>query len=168
MNILRPVLKTKQGYQFVVVMTDCYLQLTKEISTSKTNDVTVACIFQEHCVANYGILSQTPTEHGPQFPSKLFVALCTSSRVNNVSITKYNSQINVWAEYFNSTLILRLYQYVPDHQTEGHTYLVSLNYGYNIQILRSIRITSFSVALTVNLPGPVHRATKTRQRSFRR
>lgn len=57
MDILGPLPRTKQGNQSVVVMTDRYAKLTSAIPTSKTNGNTVAYIFLEHCMENYGIKS---------------------------------------------------------------------------------------------------------------
>lgn len=64
MDTLGLLSKAKQGNQFVVVMIDQYTKLKKAIPTSKTKSMTVAPIFLEHWVANFGIYSKTLTDHG--------------------------------------------------------------------------------------------------------
>lgn len=67
MNILGRTPNTKQSNQFVVLMIDGYLKLTMAILTTKSNTATVARIFIEHWVANYGIPSKLLTDNIPPF-----------------------------------------------------------------------------------------------------
>lgn len=62
-------MKTKLGNQFVLKIKNRYTKLKKVIWTSKTDASTVAHIFHEHCVENYGILSKLFTENSPPFVS---------------------------------------------------------------------------------------------------
>lgn len=48
MDILGPLPKTKQGSQFVVVMSDGHTKLAKSVPTMKTNSTAVAGIFLKH------------------------------------------------------------------------------------------------------------------------
>lgn len=57
-DILEPVPKTKKGHQFVFVMTEGHIMLTKAIPTLKTNTGTASRIFLEHLAANFVFFGQ--------------------------------------------------------------------------------------------------------------
>lgn len=84
MNIFGPLPKTKQGSQFVVVITDRYTKRTKAIPTTK-NATTVARILLEHWVAYYAITSKLLTDNGSQIVSEIRVVMCGTLGVDNIS-----------------------------------------------------------------------------------
>lgn len=136
-------------------MTDRYTKLTKAIQTSKTNDTTVASIFLEHSVANYGIPFELLTKNGSQFVSKFFLAVCITLRVNYITNTEYYPQTNGQAERFNSTVISRLQHYVSVHQTHCDIFLLPLTYACNVHVYRPIKVFPCRFELTqtsVNRP----------------
>lgn len=112
--MLGPLPKAKQSNQISVVMTDRYTKLAKAITTTKRNAATVAGIFLEYLVANYGIPSKILTDNGPQFVSKLFLAVCNTFRVINISTSEYCPQTNGQADRFKSTVISQLHHYVSE------------------------------------------------------
>lgn len=67
--------------------------------------------------------------------------------MNHIATTEYQQQTNHQAKCFNSTLILRLRQYVSGHQMDWETYLLPLTYTYNVKVHRSMKISPFSLAL---------------------
>lgn len=89
MDIRRPLLKSRQGNQFVVMTTDGYTKLTNVIRTTKTRINNVSRSVLGHLVANYDILSKLLTENSPQFVSEIFVAVCSTLEVNNIPTTEY-------------------------------------------------------------------------------
>lgn len=85
MGILERLSKTKQANLFAFVMTDRFSKLTKAIPSTKNIATTVAHIFAEHWVANYGIPSKFPAEYNTQFVPTFFVAVCGIVGVNNIT-----------------------------------------------------------------------------------
>lgn len=75
-DILELLPRTKIGNQFVVVMTNRFSKLTEAIWTTKTTATTVATIFINDWVANYGIPSKIMTDNSPQLTSKFFQEIC--------------------------------------------------------------------------------------------
>lgn len=101
-----------------------------------------AHIFLVYQVSNYAMPYRLLTDNDPQFRLKCFVALCSTLGDNNISTTEYHLQTKCQVERFNSTLMTRLRHYVFEDQTDEDTYLLPLTYAYNIQVDRSIRVSS--------------------------
>lgn len=109
---MKPLPKTKQGNQFLVVMMDGYEKLTNTISTTKSNSTTVAGIFLEYWVANYRISSTLPIDNRHRFASQLYVAVRRTLVMKNITTTEHHTQTNVQAKRLYSTLTLQLRVYV--------------------------------------------------------
>ena len=154
MDILGPLPKTKQGNQFVVVLTDRYSKLTRAIPTGKTTATTVATIFVDHWVIPYGIPNYVLTDNGPQFVAKFFASVCLALGVKHVTTTAYHPRTNGQTERFNRTIVTRLRHYVGEHQDDWDLYVQLLTYAYNAQVHRSTRTTPYSLVLTRHPPGP--------------
>lgn len=142
-------------------MADRYTKLTKAIPNSKTNATTIARIFLEKWVANYGILSKLLSDNGPKFAEKFFMEVCSTLGVDNIPITQYQRPTNSQAEHFHSTLISRLLRYASEHYTGWDTYLLQPMHAYNVQVYRSITVSPFSLALTKTTPWTDHCRIKT-------
>lgn len=65
MYILGLLLKTKQGSQFLVVMTDRYIKLAKAVTTTKRNTTTAARVSLKDWLAKYLTPSKVLTKNGP-------------------------------------------------------------------------------------------------------
>lgn len=110
----------------------------------KTSTTRVARSFYEHGVASYGIRSKLRTDSGFQFVVNFFVTVYSTLGGNNIKASYYHSQTNCRRERFNFTLISQLRHYVPDLQAGWDPLLSLLSYKYNIQVYRSINVSTFS------------------------
>lgn len=90
MNIPGPVPRTKEGNQLFVVMKDRYTKLTETTPTANTNATTVARSLPEHWVETFGMPSKLLTDNGPQSASEIFVVVCSTFVVNNITTTEYH------------------------------------------------------------------------------
>lgn len=97
--------KTRQGSQFVVVMTDRYTKQNKSTRTTATKVTTVVYHFLECWVVSYSITSQLLTNNGPQSLLKFFLAVCSTLELYNITTTEYQSQTNNQTELFSSAII---------------------------------------------------------------
>lgn len=104
-NILRPLPKTKQGNEFVVVMMDRYTKPNIAIPTTHINATTAACIFLDHFVENYGDHFRLLTDNGPHFLSKFVLAVFNTLRVNSTNTTEYSPETKDQTVPFSFTLI---------------------------------------------------------------
>lgn len=92
MDILRPLPRTKQAIQFVLVIMNRYTKPTKLIRTTERSASTTAFFCPEHWVASYRISSKMLTDHGPQFVSRCFVADCITFNVHSITTAAYHPQ----------------------------------------------------------------------------
>lgn len=77
-EVMSPYQNTNQGSQFLVVMTDLCTKLSNPILVSKSNATTVARIFLEHWVENFGILWRLLNDSVLEFVSKFFFAVSST------------------------------------------------------------------------------------------
>lgn len=115
-------------------MTDRYTKVMKAIATQKTNDTADASIVLEHCMAIIDVLSNLRTEKVPELESEIFVAVCRTVGMNNITIGEYHPRKNGKAERFNSTFMLRSCHYVLWNEWNGDLFLLSLAYAYNVHL----------------------------------
>lgn len=88
MAILGPIPKTKEGIQLLVVMTEKYKKLIRAVPVEKSSATTVARIILVHQVTNYSFPSKLLNDNGPQFVSKLFVAVGSTLGMIIITITE--------------------------------------------------------------------------------
>lgn len=94
--------KAKQVSQIVVLMTDCYSNLTKTITNTNRTAISVACFFLEPWLVYYGKPSKLLTDNGFQLVRTFFVRVCSCIRVISISTTEDHSESTVQLERFNS------------------------------------------------------------------
>lgn len=97
---VRPISKTVQGNQCIIVITDLYSKATRAVSTLKTRATHVVNLFVDHWFIPYGIPTYLQTNNGPQFVSMFFTTVCALLEVKNLTPTAYLSQLNVQTGQF--------------------------------------------------------------------
>lgn len=134
-------------------MTARYTDPVKLISGLRIVTDTLACLFLERCVANYGILSKVLNDGGPQFLWKFLLAVRSTPWVSDVTTTEYHLEINGQKHYFNSTQVSRIQQYVSEHQADWDGHLFPLAHAHNGQVKRPTKMYPFSFAIPRTPPG---------------
>lgn len=76
MDISGPLPRATTENQFIVVITDRFTKLTRDILSSETAVPEIAWIFLDHWVIPYKILGFFLAESGPQIVSNCFETLC--------------------------------------------------------------------------------------------
>lgn len=93
MNILGPLLKTKQGNQFFIIITNMYTKLTKVTQTKKQTPQTSIAPFRT-LSSQFWYLSKVLTDTGLKFECKFVMAVCSTFAVNNFITDEDVPQIN--------------------------------------------------------------------------
>lgn len=145
--------KTRRGIQFLIVITDCFSNLSKAIPTSQTSATIVAKEFVEHWISNYGIPGRVPTDNGQQLVSNFFKSVFAYFRIEALT-SEYHCQCNGQAERLNRTLVPVLRHYVAEHQEDLDSFVYPLTYTYNVQIHRSAKLSPFYLVLGRSPLGP--------------
>ena len=151
-DILGPLPKSKQGYSFILVITDRFSKLTQAVPLKaiKATDVSVALV--NEWLFKYGAPKRLLSDNGSQFVSDLFSRVCDMLRVHNACTMTYHPQTNGQTERFNRTLTAMLRCYVEDHPSDWSEYVRALTYAYNTAVHRGLEAAPFDLVLSRSPP----------------
>lgn len=90
-RIFRSLPHTVNGNQYVTIMTDSYLKLTRAMRTGKTSSSLVANVFFDSWAVPSDIPAYVVTDNGLQFTSKVFKTLCPMLSVKHLTTTASNA-----------------------------------------------------------------------------
>lgn len=105
---------------------DRFSNPTNAIPTAKITAKTVATIFLEPWVSNFGILTKFLTDRGPQITSEFFAGICTKFRVNAITTTEYHFQANGQVDRLNLPIFSRLRDNVAEHRKNWDVFALLL------------------------------------------
>ena len=147
-DILGPLPKSKDGYRFILVVTDRFTKLTHAFPLKRIKADDVALMLVNEWIFKYGAPKELVSENGSQFSSLLFQEVCKLLSVYNAFTATYHPQTNGQAERFNRSLTAMLRCYVEDHPTEWPKYVRALCYAYNTTVHETTGKAPFELALT--------------------
>lgn len=148
LDLPRPLSKTRQGNQYICLITDRYSKLMRAISTFKTSETHMADIFVDYWVVPFGIPTYLLMDNGPQFVGKFLTLVCGHLGVEHLTKTAYHPQTNDQAKRFNRTLVTSIRHSVANHQRDWDMYVHLLTYAYNKHVHRSTNASPYSVVLS--------------------
>lgn len=85
-----PFPKSKSGNKYVIVLTDKYKKLTRDIPVTAVALTGVATVLVDDWVRSYSILTYPVINNEPQLVSKLFAAGFECLRVKHLTKTAYS------------------------------------------------------------------------------
>lgn len=94
MDILGPLMQTKNEIVLMTVMRDRYLKMTRAVPNSKTTVTHVANVVFHHWVVPSGIRNHLLTDSSPQSVSKFFERICCFFGLKHVTTVPYRSHMN--------------------------------------------------------------------------
>ena len=125
-DVLGPLPKTKQGYQFILLIIDSSSKWSEAFTLCSQEAKEIANIFYNKFICRYGAPRVLVSDRGRNFMSKLLSALCEMVQIKRHHTSSYHPQTNATVERANSTLAKALTAYVSDHQTDWPDYLDSV------------------------------------------
>lgn len=132
----------KSTHYYLDIPIHKWIRDIKFTSVTLTN---AATDFVINLVIPYQIPAYFMTNNGRQLVSKFFAGVTVLLGVRNLTMTVYHTQTIGQVECFNWTIVVRLQQYVEEHQANGGRYVKLLMYAYNVQVRSSTDKTPFSV-----------------------
>lgn len=114
MDIPGTLPKTKKGNQYVVVVTERFYKMTREVPGSTKTAPHMAVIFLDCSKISYGIPCYILTDRGPQFVSRFVASVCSFLGVKSLTTMAYHHQTNGESERYNETFVTRLHHYVAE------------------------------------------------------
>jgi hypothetical protein len=125
-DILGPLPKTKEGYQYVLLTVDSFTKWT-EAHPLRTQDAKdTANVLYNEVFTRYGAPRTIVSDRGKNFMSKLVSALCEMFEVRKHHTTSYHPQTNAAVERANSTLAQTLRAYIEKDQMNWPSLLPSI------------------------------------------
>ena len=147
-DVLGPLPETKNGYKYVLVVTDRFSKLTQAIPIKNVDAYTCAVQFVQHWIFKYGPPARLLSDNGTNFLAKFFQEVCRTLGTANVFTTAYHPETNGQAERYNRTLLNMLRHYVGDHQDDWDRYTGPLSMAYNMSVHSSTGTTPFELVLS--------------------
>lgn len=142
MDILAGLPKTKQGYQYILLVTDS-LSHWSEALPMKTQEATeVAHLLYKEIFTRYGAPRTLVSDRGQNFMSNIVQILCKIFQVTRHVTSSYHPQSNVACERINSTLAQSLRAYCQKEQTHWDSVLPSILIAFRMS--PSTQSTGFS------------------------
>ena len=153
-DILGPLVRSRNGFRYLLVITDRFTKLTRTVPIRNMTALTIAKAFVENWVYPYGPPAYLLSDNGGQFASRYFQSICAILGVRNLFTTAYHPQTNGQAERFNRTILAGLRQYIAEHQRDWPEYVGPLTFAYNTQVHKTTGCTPFELVLS-RPPGPL-------------
>ena len=115
----------------VLVVTDHFTHCVKAYVTANQTAHTVAHVFINEYMANYGWPKKILTDQAKDFKGKVFKELCNQVLVKKVHMTPYHPQGNGQPERFNHTLLMMLGTLLLDSKKKWEDWVSNLTQAYN-------------------------------------
>ena len=141
LDILGPLPRTEQGYEYVMVMVD---QFTKWVEvaplTSQTAEETARAAV-ETFFSRFGYPFEIFTDQGRNFESRLFAGMCKMLHIHKARTTPYRPSANGQVERYNRTLMDAVRCYVGKDQANWAVYLSQIAGAMRSTVNRSTGFT---------------------------
>lgn len=116
---------------------------------------TLATVFFERWVNNFGIPTKVLIDNGPPFTSKFLATICTQQSVETITTTSYHPESNGQVKRFKQTVVSRLRYYVTGHRKDWDALVIPLTYACNAQDRKEAELLPFRLVLNRKPLGPV-------------
>jgi transposase InsO family protein len=117
-DILCSLPKTKEGYQYVLLIVDSFSKWTEAFPLKTQEATEIADILFREIICRYGAPDTIVSDRGRNFMSKLVSALCELFSITRHHTSSYHPQTNATVERTNSTLAQILRTYIDKDQKD--------------------------------------------------
>ena len=116
---------------YVLVVTNHFTRYTKAYVTTNQMTHTVAHVFINEYVVNYGWPEKILMDQAKDFEGKVFKELCDQALIKKLRMTPYHPQGNGQSERFNRTLLTMLGTLPLDSKKKCEDWVSNLTQAYN-------------------------------------
>ena len=134
----------------VLVITDHFTRYAQAYVTGNQQAATVAKIFIDKFVINYGYPERILTDQAQAFNGILYEALCREAKIKKIRMTPYHPQTNGQCERFNRTLMTMLGALPNDNKINWQDWVSTLVHAYNCT---TTRVTGLTAPISSCLEG---------------
>ena len=125
-DILCSLPKTKEGYQYVLLVVDSFSKWTEAFSLQTQEAKEIADILYNEIFTRFGAPRCIVSDRGKNFMSKLIKALCEYFQVKRTHTSSYHPETNSTVERANSTLAQAIRTYIDKDQMNWPALLPSI------------------------------------------
>ena len=154
-DILGELPTTKNGNEYILVVSDYYTKWTESFPMANMEAQTVARIIVDEVVSRFGVPNAIHSDQGSQFESNLFQEMCTLLGVKKTHTTPYHPQSDGMVERFNRTLTTMLSAFVNDNHTDWDEQLPYVMMAYRSSIHETTGFTPNSLMLGREVSTPL-------------
>ena len=154
-DILGPFPKTKEGYQYCLVIVDSFSKWCESFALKIQEATEVASILYNEIFTRFGAPRTIVSDRARNFMSKLVKALCEMFEVTRHYTSSYHPQTNATVERVNSTLSQTLRAYINKDQSNWPSLLPSVMMAFrSTPCTESTQFTPFHLLFgrEMNLP----------------
>jgi transposase InsO family protein len=124
--------KTKDGYHYVLLITDAFSKWVEGFPLKTMESSEVAKVLYSEIFCRYGACRTLVTDRAQNFMSKLVKELCKIFQVTKVETSSYHAQSDGLVERMNSSLISALRKYCTPDQQNWPSLLPSILMAYRM------------------------------------
>ena len=155
MDILGPLPKTKEGYQYCLVIIDSFSKWCGSFPLITQEATEIASVLYNEIFTRFGAPHTIVSDRGRNFMSKLVKALCEMFAITRHYTSSYHPQTNATVERVNSTLSQTLRAYINKDQSNWPSLLPSVMMAFrSAPCSESTQFTPFHLLFgrEMNLP----------------
>ena len=112
MDVCGPLVVSKKGNVYVLVITDCFSKYTEAYAMPNQQAATIAEILVKRWIHTYGEPSQVHSDQGSNFMSELVTQVCEIYDIEKTRTTPYHPQGDGQVERYNKTMMNIVYSMV--------------------------------------------------------
>jgi hypothetical protein len=143
MDILAGLPKTKEGYQYILLMIDSFSHWCECVPLQSQDAANVAKVLYNEIFTRYGLPSSILSDRGQNFMSKLVSSLCAIFEVTRLRTSSFHPQTNgIICERQNSTLAQCLRAYCHENQDQWSEHLPSVRMAF--RMTHGVQTTGYS------------------------
>jgi transposase InsO family protein len=131
MDICGPLIETKAGNIYVLVMTDHFAKYTECYAMPNQTAETVARTIVQNWFLKYGPPGELHTDQGANFGSKLIQELCKVYKIYKTRTSPYHPEGDGQCERFNRFMMNMVYSLVARAEEQWDEVLPHVTFAYN-------------------------------------
>ena len=159
MDILAGLPKTKEGYQYVLLVTDSFSHWAEAFPLKTQEAQEIADILYSEIFTRYGACRSLVSDRGQNFLSKIVSILCKLFNVTRHHTSSYHPQSNVACERLNSTLAQSLRAYCSKEQENWSRILPSVMMAFRMSpSTQSTQFSPYYMLFGKEMPLPIDTA----------
>ena len=140
-DIMGPVPRMEEGYEFILVIGDYFTKWTEAYSLRDHTAQTVADVLVEEFVAWFGLPRELHSDQGREFESQLIARLCNLLRIKKTCTVPYNPKSDGLVECANRTVKQMLATLVDETWENWNHHLPYVMLAYRASIHESTKCT---------------------------